>query len=272
MMLMMSVMSAAASGAQQGDGSAKSYAPYPQPDHGYVTDLAKVLGAQREEAIEQKLYATEKDTGVEIAVVTIDSMSDYPGTPRDIEAFARGLFDVYGVGNMPANNGVLLVVAVKDRKLWITLGAGYGRQHDGAVKRIVDNRIIPRFKQNDYADGIEAGVDAIVAQFAPGSPVSGAAFEWRDLLPLLWWTLGITAVTLIVVSLIRNGKRGWGWVVAGLLIVIVLAVMSAVVYVMTHRSSGGGRGLGSSSSWSSGGFGGGFGGGFSGGGGAGGSW
>lgn len=181
LMLMMSVMSATANGAQQGDGTAKSYAPYPQPDHGYVTDLAKVLGAQREEAIEQKLGAVEKETGVEIVVVTIGSMSDYPGVPQDIEALSRGLFDVYGVGNMPANNGVLLVVAVKDRAARIELGAGYVHARDGDTNRIMQGRIIPRFRQNDYAGGIEAGVDAIVETFAKkkgeAGKVSGAASE-----------------------------------------------------------------------------------------------
>lgn len=320
LMLMMSVMSATASGAQQGDGTAKSYAPYPQPDHGYVTDLAKVLGAQREEAIEQKLGVVEKATGVEIVVVTIGSMSDYPGVPQDIETLSRGLFDVYGVGNLPANNGVLLVVAVKDRAARIELGAGYVHARDGDTNRIMQGRIIPRFRQNDYAGGIEAGVDAIVETFAKkkgeAGKVSGAASgngvverpgesqgietvppevvrrgHAEDWSPVVWGVLGIAGVVLVVVSLLRHGKRGWGWVVAGLAIVVVLAVVTMIYQLMKNSgnrggsywgSSGfgnsfGGRSSGGFSGGGSGGLGGGgggssFGGGFSGGGGATGRW
>jgi uncharacterized protein len=244
---------------EQAPAPEKDYAPYPAPDAGYVTDLAELLTPAQEERIEQWLYQTEEKKGVEIAVVTINAIGDWPGTDNaSIERFARGLFDKYGIGNMPDNNGVLLLIARRDRKARIELGAGYGRTRDGDARRIMDDVIIPRFRKDRYADGIRKGVEAIIAEFA-GLRVR---FRWEIVaLPILIF-IGI----LVAISLFRSGKRGWGWVVVGLIFVLVLALLR-VLFAMLRASS-----RGSSGGWSSGGFGGGFGGGFSGGGGATGSW
>ncbi|HUT37059.1 MAG TPA: TPM domain-containing protein [Planctomycetota bacterium] len=237
----------------------KDYSPFPNPDAGYVTDLAGLLTANEEERIERWLWEAESRTGVEIVIVTLGSIRDYPGTPnQSIEAFARGLFDAYGIGNMPANKGVLLLVARNDRKVRIELGAGYGRARDADAARIVNDVIVPSFKRDDYAGGITEGARAILREFA------GVRISWN-------WTLigllvAIPVVGLIAYSLFRSGKRGWGWMAVGLLIMLVLAAITLIISILRHASRG------RSSGWSSGGFGGGFGGGFSGGGGATGSW
>ena len=75
---------------------------YPRPDAGYVTDLADMLSRDEEERIEQLLWRAEAEKGVEIAVVTIDSLKEYPGTANDaIESFAREMFNRYRIGNLP---------------------------------------------------------------------------------------------------------------------------------------------------------------------------
>ncbi|MEX2386919.1 MAG: TPM domain-containing protein [Phycisphaeraceae bacterium] len=239
--------------------AADRYAPYPEPDAGYVTDLAGLLSADEEERIEQWLWQAESRTGVEIAVVTIDSILDYPGTDNQrIEAFARGLFDAYGIGNLPENDGVLLLVARGDREARIELGAGYGRRRDRDARAIMDGTIVPAFANGDYPAGITDGVKAILLEFA------GVRVGWNW--PLIVTGLAIPLVGAVAVSLFRSGKRGWGWVAVGLLIVLLLALVRMVVTVVRHMPEG------NSGSWSSGGFGGGFGGGSSGGGGATGSW
>ena len=236
----------------------KKYAPFPEPDAGYVTDIADLLTRDEEERIEQWLWQVESRTNVEIIVVCIDSIRDYPGTPvRSIEAFARKLFDTYGIGNMPENNGVLLLVAVRDRKARIELGAGYGRRRDGDARRIMDGEIVPSFRDEDYAGGIEKGVKALMLEFA-GVRVG---LNW----PLIGIVIAIPVVGLIAVSLFRSGKRGWGWVCIGLLIVLILFLLYIMRETIRRLPEGGSRG------WRSGGLGG-FGGGFSGGGGATGTW
>lgn len=234
------------------EGQPKDYSPFPAPDLGYVTDVADLLTREEEERIERWLWQAEKKTGLEVIVVTIDSIKDYPGAPvSSIEKFAQGLFDTYGIGNMPANDGVLLLVAVKDRKARIELGGGYGRARDRDAERIMNNDILPAFRQEDYAAGIRDGVKGILREF--GDLRVGP--NW----PLISVALAIPIVGLITVSLFRNGKRGWGWISVGLLVVLILVLLTLVRQALRHmpRRSGG---LG------------GFGGGFSGGGGATGSW
>ena len=245
--------------AADGVDTKKGYAPYPKPDAGHVSDNAGLLSVAEEERIERWIWQTESRTGVEIAVVTIGSIRDYPGTAnRTIEAFARGLFDRYGIGNMPKNDGVLLLVAVKDRKARIEIGAGHGRSRDGDANAIMQGTIVPRFKKGDYAGGITDGVRAVMQEFA------GLRIGWNW--PLIIVVVLIAVMILVTVSLFRNGKRGWGWVSVGVLIILVLGLIRILSTVYRHMPQG------SSSSWSSGGFGGSFGGGFSGGGGATGSW
>ncbi|UCD58855.1 MAG: TPM domain-containing protein [Candidatus Hydrogenedentota bacterium] len=236
----------------------QDYSPFPNPDAGYVTDIANLLTLEEEEYIELLLWQTESRSGVEIIVVTINSIGDYPGTPNSsIEVFAKGLFDRYGIGNMPENNGVLLLVAVRDRKARIELGAGYGHTRDADARKIMDKEILPSFRQQDYAAGITKGVEAIMLEFAH----IRAGLNW----PLIIVAIAIPVVGVIAYSLFRNGKRGWGWVCVGFLIVLILALLYILRQTLQHMPRG------RSSGWSSGGLGG-FGGGFSGGGGATGSW
>ena len=244
--------------------TAKDYAPFPALGPGYVTDLAHLLSNNEREQIQHWLWQVEKKTGVEIAVVTIGSIRDYPGAPNSsIEAFATGLFNKYGIGSLPANNGVLLLVAARDRKARIELGAGYGRARDADAARIISGVIVPRFRKGAYGKGVTEGVKAIAEQFA-GQRIM---LNWR----LLGCLIAVPLVGLIAYSLFRSGKRGWGWVCAGFLVALTLAVVYMVIKILSilPRGSDGGWGSGG---WSAGGFGGGFGGGFSGGGGATGSW
>lgn len=235
--------------------AAKDYSPFPDPDAGYVTDVANLLSSEQQEQLERWLLTTERSSGVEIVVVTIQSIKDYPGAPnRNIEEFARALFDAYGIGNMPKNNGVLLLVAAGDRQARIELGAGYRDARNRQATRIMRRTIIPRFREGKYAEGVIKGTRALMSEFGGVVLIP----RW-----IRWALMGSIIVLIpVAISLFRNGKRGWGWVVAGLIIVLVLALVWLVRRTLEilpegHHEPGG---------WA------GFGGGFSGGGGATGSW
>ena len=233
----------------------KDYTPFPNPDAGYVTDLADLLTLEQEDRIEGWLYTNEKRQGFEIVVVIINSIKDYPGTPNDsIESFATALFDTYGIGNMPRNDGILLLIARNDRKARIELGAAYGRSRDRDANRIMQKKIIPHFKKDRYAEGISAGVRAILREFTGMVIIPG----W--VMPTL--AAAIAVLVPLAISLFRTGKRGWGWICVGLIIVLILALFHGAKNTVESLPEGSGAG----------GFGGGFGGGFSGGGGATGSW
>ena len=238
----------------------KNYAPFPQPDNGYVTDHANLLPPQQHEQLEKWLYRAEKDTGVEVVVLTIPSLQTYPGTPQSIEPFATQLFNTWGVGNLPKNDGVLIVVSPGDRKARIELGAHYGTRSDADAVAIMDD-MVDEFRDGDYPAGIDVGVRGALLEFA------GVRIGWNW--PLICVLASIPILGLVAYSLFKNGKRGWGWVVVGiigLLIFLAFRLIQAAARSANEDSGGWGSG-----GWS-GGFGGSFGGGSSGGGGATGSW
>jgi len=231
---------------------------YPKPDSGYVTDNLNLLSYDEQERIETWLWQVESRTNVEIIVVVINSIKDYPGTKNNsIEDFATALFNTYGIGNKATNNGVLLLVAKQDRKVRIELGKSYGYFRDQDAKQIIESVIIPEFKKGDFVAGITNGTKAIIAEFA-GMRVG-----------FPWFIAGIFALAaasiLIAVSLFRNGKRGWGYVFVGLAMLLILLAIYLLIMISRHMPDT------PSSGWSSGGMGG-FGGGSSGGGGATGGW
>lgn len=236
---------------QQAFAEETDYTPYPQPDAGYVTDHAGLLSPDEELRLERWLLQVEEKSNVEIIVVTINAMSNYEGSDnQSIESFATALFDTYGIGNMPKNDGVLLLISRGDRKARIELGKHYARYRDDDAMRIMQGVIIPEFKRDDYAAGITNGTKAIIEEFA-GMRVT---FPWY----IVWVGTAALACLLIGISCIRNGKRGWGYVFIGLAIILFLLALYLLSEVLKHSNTAGGSG--------------GFGGGSSGGGGATGSW
>ena len=118
----------------------------------------------------------------------------------------------------------------------------------------MDRDILPSFRRGDFGGGIDKGVRSIIRQFAG----MWIGIPWD----LVIEALIVLALIPVCVSLFRHGKRGWGWVVAGIIIILIVFMVKGtgkVLEKLPHDSSPGG-------------FGGGFGGGFSGGGGATGSW
>lgn len=236
-----------------------NFAPFPQPDAGYVSDIANLLSLEEEERIEDWLWQVEYHKNIEIIVVTIDSIDEYTATKLNtIEEFSTGLFNKYRIGNLPKNNGILLLIAKKDRKTRIELGSGYGQSRDRDAKKIITNYILPEFRNGEYGTGIINGTREIIDKFAD----MRVGFPWKT----VYMSIAAIAFILIGLSFIRNGKKGWGYVFIGISLVLILLII--YIFVVIRRS-----GPDTSSSTSlPGGFGGGFGGGSSGGGGATGGW
>lgn len=164
-----------------------------QPKEGeFVRDTANLV----DDADEQRLVQTARDVldrhGVPIIVVTIPSMASVGGENLRIETFATTLFDQWGIGQpqSPLNNGVLLLVSKDDRKARIELGSDWRRHHDTQAQRIMDNTIIPRFKQGRFSQGIVEGVDALAGMARqgfvelPAQPTSPPAPTSPDQIPV----------------------------------------------------------------------------------------
>lgn len=252
---------------------------YPARPDGPILDQADILPPAEEAALDQKLRAYNAETGRAIIVATVNSLDG-----EEASTYARDLAERWDIGGEETEEGVLMLVAPNERKVWITTARGVQtRLTDVSTGRIVRNTIIPAFKAGDMPGGIAAGVDAIIerlnmdpaqaaaiaeAEKAAEKNGSGAAAA-AGIGGVLFWMMLIIFFVLIFG---RRGRRRRRYGVGSAVGDIILwnAIGSAMGH--HHHHSGG-------SSWGGGGFsgGGGFGGfgggggGFNGGG-AGGSW
>ena len=136
---------------------------YPPANDQYVNDYANVISSVDEAQIRDLLAEFEATDGVQMTVLTVRSLSDYSTGDTSIEQFATNLFNEWGVGDADRNDGVLFLVAVEDHELRIELGSSYGAEYDGRMQRLIDQIIVPYFRQEDYSLGIFEGSRAIVA-------------------------------------------------------------------------------------------------------------
>ena len=132
------------------------------PPKKLVQDYARVFDAMQLNDLENKLVAYDDSTSTQILVLTVESLNGYP-----LETFANDIGQNWGVGRNGKDNGVVIVLSEQDRK--ITIRTGYAAQiylPPSINKSIIDNVIIPHFKQGDYAGGIDAGVNSIFHAFS----------------------------------------------------------------------------------------------------------
>jgi len=218
---------------------------YPEPTDDYVNDYAGVLNKPDAESIYKMFKDLEYQTGIEAVIVTINSINDYDTGENTIESFATNLFNTWGIGHKKENNGVLILVAVKDRNCRIELGAGYGKKYDSAMKQIIDEKMIPYFKTNDYSRGIYEGARGVIEKVT--KKVSWFSFyKWHILIAIL-----IIVCIFAGISCMRSGKKGWGWaffVAAGILIFFLFKMIAKG---KSSSGFGGGSsfGGGASGSW-----------------------
>jgi uncharacterized protein len=235
--------------------------PQPVPPR-LVVDLTGTLAPDQRDALEAKLVAYDDTTSNQIAVVIIPTTGDY-----DISEVAYMLGRKWGVGNKEFNNGIVLLVAKNDRKVFIATGYGLeGAIPDITAKRIIENEVLPNFRGNDYYRGIDFGVDALILA-AAGEYAAPAGYANRGRKGTGGNLLGMIIIFMIILFILSRINRGGGG-----------AFMSRRGYrnwsgpsTMWFPPSGGGGGSGWGGGGGGGGFGG-FGGGGFGGGGAGGSW
>lgn len=180
---------------------------YPDYDEIYVNDFADLLPSGDENRIRSKLQALRDDHGIEFTVVTIDLMSDY-GYVGAIEPFATGLFNNWGVGNAARNDGVMMLVSRYDRQMRIEVGSGYGTTKNAPMKRIIDNVILPEFRNDDYAAGITNGVDAVIFDLTGAAP-EGVNPVWYRLKSWFTWLLNTLHIFLVPIGAALLGVPAW---------------------------------------------------------------
>lgn len=128
------------------------------PLSAHVIDRTGTLTSAQQEAIESKLAAFEQSAGTQLVVLVVATTA-----PEDIASYANRVGNDWKIGRKDVGDGLLLVVAKNDRKLRIEVAKALeGAVPDLAAKQVIDQAIAPRFKQGDFAGGIEAGVDRLV--------------------------------------------------------------------------------------------------------------
>jgi uncharacterized protein len=127
---------------------------------GRVVDNAEILSADAERRIAARLKGHEDRTTDQIAVLTVPTLDG-----ESIEEFAVKVFEGWKLGQRDKDNGVLVVVAPRERRMRIEVGYGLeGTLTDAHASRIVRDAMTPRFKSGDFDGGVEAGVAAIIAR------------------------------------------------------------------------------------------------------------
>jgi len=254
-----------------------------------VTDLTGSLTSPQRAALEQSLGAFEARKGAQLAVLMVPTTQ-----PETVEQYAVRVEESWKLGRKGVDDGVLLLVAKNDRKLHIEVGYGLeGVLPDAIAKRIIDEDIVPRFRQGDFYGGLRAGTDRIM-QVVEGEPLPPprAPAKAQRLSGHLDWLIPAIMVLFFVGGILRlifgrflgsgvmAGIAGFiAWTVAGSLVVALLIALFIFVtglFGSVARPGYGGWGGGfGGGGFGGGGFGGGGfggGGGSSGGGGASGSW
>jgi uncharacterized protein len=131
---------------------------FPKRTDRLVNDFTNTLSKQGVRELSTLLEGYERESSIEIAVVIIATLDGY-----DISQYTFDLGEKWGIGKGSTDNGALMLVSKKDRKIWIATGYGVeGALPDALVSRIISNEILPRFKQDDYFGGIKAGALAIM--------------------------------------------------------------------------------------------------------------
>jgi len=245
-----------------------------------VTDQTGSLTASDRDALEAKLRDFEQKRGSQVAVLIVPTIGD-----ETIEEFAGRVTDAWQLGRKGVDDGVLLVVAQKERKIRIQTGRGVqGTLTDALSRRIVSDIVAPRFRNGDFAGGITEGVDAIMKaiegeELPLPKPRSGSAkvdtvSSYSDFLWMAFFMVPVVGMVLrgmfgrFFGASATSGLTGVaGWLVFGSLGFGIVAAVLAFLFTL-FVGSGLSRGIGGGmGGWGGGGFGGG---GFGGGGGGGG--
>ncbi|MEG1970747.1 MAG: TPM domain-containing protein [Burkholderiaceae bacterium] len=246
-----------------------------------VTDLTGTLRPQEKAALEAKLAAFETAHGSQVAVLMLPSTQ-----PEPIEDYAHRVGEAWKIGRAGVGDGLLMVVAKDDRRVRIDVARTLeGAIPDVAAKRVIREDIGPRFKNGDYAGGINAGLDRLFGLVegeglpAPVGVPAKTVNAGEDMVALLlpFIVVGVIAAAVLrrllgapgaVIGGVGAGVIG-GWMLAsiglGLLIAVAAAVMGlgggrSLARTVGGRRGGvfipGGWGGGGGGGWSSGGGGG----------------
>lgn len=221
---------------------------------GYVTDQTLLLSADERAVLESASQALEAKSGAQVATVIVNTLGNEP-----IESAAVKIFETWKIGQKGKDNGVLFLIAIQDQKMRVEVGYGLeGILNDGKVGALLDQKVIPYFREKRFSDGILSGHLSIIHSIDPelkvspvstrasGSVAAGGQAKEMGIVPTL---ILLAVIVMLIVS--SSFRRAFFW---------FLMLFASGIFRGGGRGGGGGSGFG------------GFGGGGSGGGGSSRSW
>lgn len=170
-----------------------------------VTDFTMTLNQEETSNLERKLRAYNDSTSTQIAIVVVKNIGDY-----EISQYAIELALKWGIGQKGKNNGLLILWATGNRKVYIATGYGLEEKvPDAIAKRIVNQLIIPNFKLGQYYQGLNLATDEIIARMSGQfeSEASGDG-EFPVFLFILIIFLIIGFILIIIGIIKKNGGKG----------------------------------------------------------------
>lgn len=179
----------------------------PVPAFGnYVTDYTGSLSPAEAQALNQKLNALERAKGAQVFVLLVASTDDEP-----IEDFAQRVFEAWKPGRKGVNDGILFVVATGQHRMRIHTGYGLeGAVPDALGKRILDRVVAPAFREKKMAEGINAGVDALIAAIQGEELPAPVASRWHGVAKSgwIWIALGVASLLCGLLGLFSSRPLG----------------------------------------------------------------
>jgi len=206
-----------------------------------VMDQTGTLTADRIAALDQKLAAFEAEAGPQIVVLVVASTA-----PEDIADFTQRLGDAWKIGRRDVGDGVLLVVAKDDRRVRIAPAKALeGAIPDLAARQIIDRAIAPAFRAGDYAGGLNAAVDQLIARIrgeelpAPAKKAVGdTGWQVEELLMFFFIVVPVIGTVMTGVFGRKLGtlatsafSGGIAWMVTASVLLAAAAVLASVVLV-----------------------------------------
>lgn len=161
----------------------------------HVIDATSTLSAADQQALDAKLAAFEASTGTQLVVLMVASTA-----PEDIASYANRVGNTWKIGRRDIGDGLILLVANNDRTLRIEVAKTLeGAIPDLMAKRVIDQAIAPRFKEGNFAEGLNAGVEQLMALVrgealpapAPTRAGPAAGFQWMDLAVFLFFAVAV---------------------------------------------------------------------------------
>lgn len=208
---------------------------YPNHYDNYVNDFADILSANDSSALQKSLKHLQEQTGIQLVIVTVNSLADYGASSVPFASYAAGLFDNWGIGDKNTNNGILIFFSLKDREVRIEMGTGYSYRYDNQIQSIVDNNMIPFFKSGEYSRGLYDGTYAVINVVT--KQVSWFSYH-------KWHILGAVLIIICIfagISCMKAGKKGWGYAFFAVAGTILLFLLKSLFSGKGKGGFGGGR-------------------------------